>query len=94
MKQPEAKIPPLGKVRLSEAIECLVQLYEAMDKKDEAAKWRKELEMTKTAQKKPEFNHDRSNLFAMNHSLNRPPRERRFSADLATLLKKAEEKPI
>ena len=31
--------------------EYLVQLYEAMDKKDEAAKWQKELEMTKTAQK-------------------------------------------
>jgi hypothetical protein len=43
-----------GKVRIPEAIERLVQLYEAMDKEDEAAKWRKELEATKTAQKKPE----------------------------------------
>jgi hypothetical protein len=27
----------------------LVQLYEAMDKKEEAAKWRKELEASKAA---------------------------------------------
>lgn len=37
MKQREAKIPPQGKFRLTEALERLVQLYEAMDK------WRKEL---------------------------------------------------
>ena len=43
MKQREAKIPPPGKVRLTEALERLVQLYEALEKKDEAAKWRKEL---------------------------------------------------
>ncbi len=43
MKQREAKIPPQGKVRLTEALQRLVQLYEAMDKKDEAAKWREEL---------------------------------------------------
>ena len=39
--------------RLPEAIERLVQLYEATDRKDEAAKWRKELEGAKAAQKKP-----------------------------------------
>jgi tetratricopeptide (TPR) repeat protein len=44
MKQREAKIPPAGKVRLTEALERLVQVYEAMDKKDEAAKWRSEFE--------------------------------------------------
>ena len=42
MKQRAAKIPPQDKVRLPEAIERLVQLSEATDKKDEAAKWRKE----------------------------------------------------
>ena len=47
MKKREAKIPPQGKVRLTEAVERLVQLYEATDKKDEAAKWRKEWEARK-----------------------------------------------
>ena len=37
MKQREKTIPPQGQVRLPEAIERLVQLYEAMDKKDDAA---------------------------------------------------------
>jgi tetratricopeptide (TPR) repeat protein len=54
MKQREAKIPPQGKIRLTEALERLVQLYEAKDKKDEAAKWRKELDAIKAAQKKVE----------------------------------------
>jgi tetratricopeptide (TPR) repeat protein/tRNA A-37 threonylcarbamoyl transferase component Bud32 len=45
MKQRQAKIPRLFKqVRLTQALERLVQLYDAWDKKDEAAKWRKELE--------------------------------------------------
>jgi len=47
MKQRKAKIPPQGKVRLTEALERLVQLYEALEKKDEATKWRKELEARK-----------------------------------------------
>ena len=54
MKKQEAKIPPQGQVRLTEAVERLVQLYEAMDKKDDGAKWRKELDAIKAAQKKPE----------------------------------------
>ena len=54
MKKQEAKIPPQGKVRLTEAVERLVQLYEATGKKDEAARWRKELEATEAAQKKTE----------------------------------------
>jgi eukaryotic-like serine/threonine-protein kinase len=54
MKKQAAKIPPPGKVRLTEAVERLVQLYEATGKKDEAAKWRKELEASKAAQKKRE----------------------------------------
>ena len=49
MKQREAKIPPTGKVRLTEALERLVQVYEALEKKDEAAKWRKEQEARKEA---------------------------------------------
>ena len=44
MKQREKTIPPQSKIRIPEAIERLVQFYEAADKKDEAAKWRKTLE--------------------------------------------------
>jgi serine/threonine protein kinase/tetratricopeptide (TPR) repeat protein len=51
MKQREKTIPPQGKARLSEAVERLVQLYEATGKKDEAARWRKEREALRTAAK-------------------------------------------
>src|SRR5205085_3919931 len=44
MKQREKTIPPPGQIRIPEAIERLVQLYEATDNPDEAAKWRKELD--------------------------------------------------
>jgi tetratricopeptide (TPR) repeat protein len=45
MKQREKTIPPpFRKVRLTEAVERLMQLYEALEKKAAAAKWRKELE--------------------------------------------------
>jgi tetratricopeptide (TPR) repeat protein len=54
MRQREKTIPPEGKVRLPEAIERLVQLYEALDKKDDAAKWNKELDVIKAAQKMKE----------------------------------------
>jgi eukaryotic-like serine/threonine-protein kinase len=50
MKERENKIPAHKKFRLTEALERLVQFYDAWDKPDEAAKWRKELEKTK---KKP-----------------------------------------
>jgi tetratricopeptide (TPR) repeat protein len=53
MKQHEAKIPPRGKVRLTEALERLVQLYDAWGKPEQAQKWRKELEETKRASQKP-----------------------------------------
>ena len=53
LKEREKTIPPPGKVRLPEAAERLAQLYEATGKKDEAAKWRKELEAARAAQKKP-----------------------------------------
>jgi eukaryotic-like serine/threonine-protein kinase len=51
LKHREKKMPK-DSTRISEAIERLVQLYEATDKKDEAAKWQKELEAIKAA--KPE----------------------------------------
>jgi hypothetical protein len=45
MKQRVAKIPqPFKQVRLTETLEWLVQLYDAWDRPEEAAKWRKELE--------------------------------------------------
>ena len=43
MKAREAKIPPQGKVRLTEALERLVQLYDAWGKPDQAAVWRNKL---------------------------------------------------
>ncbi|MGA2253682.1 MAG: hypothetical protein ABSG53_03395 [Thermoguttaceae bacterium] len=52
MKQREAKIPPTGKVRMTEALERLVQLDEALEKKHGAAKWRKELEAGKQSQER------------------------------------------
>jgi hypothetical protein len=42
MKQREKSIPPQGKVRIPEAIDRLVRLYDATGKQDDAAKWRKE----------------------------------------------------
>ncbi len=51
MKQRKAKIPPGGKVRLTEALERLVQMYEAMGQKDKAQEWRKKLEAAKAPPK-------------------------------------------
>ena len=52
MKPREAEIPELlGKVRLTEALERLVQLYDATDKKGEATKARKDLEDSKRTPK-------------------------------------------
>jgi serine/threonine protein kinase len=42
MKQREKTIPAQAKVRLTEALQRLVQLYDATGKQDDAAKWRKE----------------------------------------------------
>jgi serine/threonine protein kinase/tetratricopeptide (TPR) repeat protein len=48
MKKREAKMPgPARGPRLTEALDWLVQLYDAWDKRDEAMKWRKELEAHK-----------------------------------------------
>jgi tetratricopeptide (TPR) repeat protein/tRNA A-37 threonylcarbamoyl transferase component Bud32 len=52
MKQRVAKIPPASKNRLTEALTRLVQLHEATGKSDEAAKWRKELDASKTGSDK------------------------------------------
>jgi WD40 repeat protein/Tfp pilus assembly protein PilF len=43
MKQRETKIPPHGKVRLGQAAERLVQLYEAINQPDKARTWREKL---------------------------------------------------
>jgi tetratricopeptide (TPR) repeat protein len=57
MTQREATMPPQAKDRLLEAIERLVQLYEATAKPNEAARWRKKLDARNTvgkpAEKKP-----------------------------------------
>lgn len=52
MKQRDAKIPKEGKVRLTEAVTRLVQLYDAWGKPAEAAKWRKELSQRKPTEDK------------------------------------------
>ncbi|MFI5454826.1 MAG: hypothetical protein ACHRXM_05185 [Isosphaerales bacterium] len=52
MRQREKTIPEQAKIRLREAIERLAQLYEATDKKDDAAKLRKELQAAKTEQER------------------------------------------
>jgi hypothetical protein len=44
MKQREFKIPVFDKKRLKEALEALVQLYEAQARSDQAAEWKRQLE--------------------------------------------------
>ena len=59
LKKDEKAIPPQGKINIPNAIQRLVKLYDATGKKDEAAKWRKELEAAKIEQKaksKPQEN--------------------------------------
>ena len=51
MKQREDKIPVASRVRLTEAADRLVQLYDAWDKKDQAARWRAELASRKAPPK-------------------------------------------
>jgi hypothetical protein len=46
MKKREGTIPPGDKVRLTEAVERLVQLYEAWGKPEKAAIWRARLGLT------------------------------------------------
>jgi hypothetical protein len=53
MKQRENKIPPAYRqLRLSEALQRLVRLYEATDLQDKADTWRKKLEEAKKPQTK------------------------------------------
>jgi len=54
MSQREGTIPPQGKIRLQEALERLVHLNEAIDKKDQADKWRTKLEAARNNEKKPQ----------------------------------------
>ncbi len=54
MKKQEDKIPLPARIRLNQAVERLVQFYEATNKPDEAAKWRKELHARQDAEKNPE----------------------------------------
>jgi tetratricopeptide (TPR) repeat protein len=54
MKEREGKIPPKDKVYLTEALQRLVRLYDAWDKPDEAARWRKELDPGKPKEPKAE----------------------------------------
>jgi hypothetical protein len=51
MKERAARIPPQAKARLTEALERLVQLYEATSRQDEAARWRKELQAARASAK-------------------------------------------
>jgi len=51
MKQREGKIPGAGKVRLEEALERLVHLYEASGKTEQAGEWRAKLPPETTAKK-------------------------------------------
>jgi serine/threonine protein kinase len=56
MKQREASIPPVFKARLAEALERLVQLYEAKAQKDLAEEWREKLaeQKAKLAEPRPQ----------------------------------------
>jgi tetratricopeptide (TPR) repeat protein/tRNA A-37 threonylcarbamoyl transferase component Bud32 len=54
MKERQAKIPPEGRIRLTEALERLIQLSEATGKPDDACRWRKELEAVKRAGHPPQ----------------------------------------
>jgi serine/threonine protein kinase/tetratricopeptide (TPR) repeat protein len=49
MKARAQTIPPQGKVRLSEAVERLVRLYEALGQPEQAARWRHELKASQAA---------------------------------------------
>ena len=51
MKQRAAKIPPASRVRLTEALQRIVELYESTDRPEQAEKWRKELEASRAKDK-------------------------------------------
>ena len=54
LKERESKIQAISKVRLTEALERLVQLYDATEQKEKAAEWRKKFEARKQADKTAE----------------------------------------
>jgi hypothetical protein len=56
MKQREAAIPDIGRVRLKEGLERLVQLYESTGQPDEVAAWKMKLAEfdQPAAEKKPD----------------------------------------
>jgi hypothetical protein len=53
MKAREARIPPPGRPRFTDAAERVVKLYEAWGKKDEAARWRARLSKPSDEANKP-----------------------------------------
>jgi tetratricopeptide (TPR) repeat protein len=54
LMQREATIPADGKIRLTETLERIVQLYDAWDKKDKADEWRTKLDAHREAGKRTE----------------------------------------
>jgi pentatricopeptide repeat protein len=62
MKQREQEIPPGGEMRIREAVERLVALYEALEKPEAAAQWQKLLgegDSRQTTSVEPQDNKDR-----------------------------------
>jgi hypothetical protein len=49
MRQREASNPPQARGRITEALERLVQLYEATGRKDRAAEWQEKLDAARAA---------------------------------------------
>ena len=74
MKQRETKIPSEGKIRLTEALERLTRLYEALEKKDKASKWRKELEARKEMPERRKLDNRRVDFGADRHAAEANPR--------------------
>jgi serine/threonine protein kinase len=54
MKARNATMPASAKFRLTESLECLVELYAAVAKPDEVEKWKAELEQHETASRVPD----------------------------------------
>jgi hypothetical protein len=52
LKQRQAETPPTSNVRLSEAAARLVEIYTALEDKDEAARWSKEVAAQKESEAK------------------------------------------
>ena len=73
MKKQEDKIPPQAKNRLSQAVERLVQFYEATSKPGEAATWRKELKARQDVQRNRREKRRRRGLECRCKPSRRPP---------------------